>query len=94
MTNIGEQKDRFICKELKIEYTGQCFSDEAGRVQLLELMEKSGKLGRFLAWLNGLSLDEDGDLIDNCVPVDFLLDNTGLLRDKVFERLGGEEWVE
>ena len=46
---------------------------------MLREMNRIGKLDKFLAKLNGLSLDEDGDLINNAVPVDYILDTAGLL---------------
>lgn len=67
------------------------FTSEAGRVKLLKLVEKREGFGRFIAQINCLSFDEDGDLIDNCIPIDLMTDDTGKFRDVVYKWLGGEE---
>jgi len=54
---------------------------------VLREMDRIGKLEHFLAKLNAFSLDEDDDLINKAVPVDYFLDITGLLRDKAIEWL-------
>jgi hypothetical protein len=54
---------------------------------VLREMRKIGKLARFLSGLNAFSFDEDGDMIDNAVPVECILNTTGLLADKAIEFL-------
>ena len=46
---------------------------------VLREMDRIGKLEHFLAKLNAFSLDEDDDLINNAVPVDYILDPNGEL---------------
>ena len=46
---------------------------------VLEVMEKREDFNRWIAVLNGLSLDEDNCLIDNAIPIDYILDKTGKL---------------
>ena len=58
---------------------------------VLREMRKIGKLARFLSWLNAFSFDEDGDMIDNAVPVEFIINTTGLLADKALEFLERKE---
>lgn len=48
---------------------------------------KEEKFHHFISKLNAFSLDEDGDLINNAIPVDLILDTTGKLRDAAIEFL-------
>ncbi len=57
--------------------------------EVLKVMEKIDKLRRFLAWINALSIDEDGDFINEAVPVGLIIDTTGKLRDLAIQWMEG-----
>jgi hypothetical protein len=66
------------------------FTSKASRVQLLKLIRKHKHFHRLIAKINCLSLDEDGDFIDNCIPVDLMTDDTGKLAIAARDFLKGQ----
>ena len=84
-TNKDDPKhpDR-ICTRCGVKITERNYADDvldyvADPRLVLREMDRLGKLEHFLAKVNAFSLDEDGDLINNAIPVDYILDTTGLL---------------
>ncbi len=53
--------------------------------EVLKVMREGKDFHKWIAKMNGLSLDEDGTLIDNAIPVGLILDTTGKLRDAAIE---------
>jgi len=54
---------------------------------VLREMQKRDDFDMFTSQLNAYSFDEDGYLIDNAISIDYILDETGLLRDRAIEWL-------
>jgi hypothetical protein len=77
-------------KCLRIASINPDFTSEVGRVQLLKLIKKHKHFHRLIAKINCLSLDEDGDFIDNCIPVDLMTDDTGKLAIAARDFLKGQ----
>ena len=58
---------------------------------VLREMEKRDDFNRFVAKINGFSLDEDDELIDNAIPIDLILDTTGKVGDLAIKWLEGKK---
>lgn len=67
------------------------FTSEAGRVQLLKLMEKHEDYFDFINTI-GKAVPSSTRLTLTCfIPVGYMTDDTGKFRDEVFKWLGGKE---
>jgi hypothetical protein len=75
---IGEMGSIPKCKCGILEPDGNPdFSDPR---EVLKVVMERGDCYRFIATLNGLSLDEDGDFIDYAIPI-YCITTPGKLRD-------------
>ena len=68
-----------------------CCTDYTDPREVLRVMSKREDFSRWVAQINALSIDEDGDLIDNAIPVDLILDTTGKLRDLAIKWMEGRK---
>ena len=83
-----QSDDAYVICSHVVNHPNPDFYTPDGIVLLLREMMKNTRGSRFIAKLNGLSLDEDNDLIDNAIPIDYITDTTGKLA------IAALEWLE
>jgi hypothetical protein len=71
--------------ERHIDVSNPDFSTDSGKVMLLREMMKLEDFHRFVAKINGFSLDEDGDMLNNAMPIDYITDTTGKFALEVYD---------
>ena len=80
----------FCCAECKYMASEPSRSPNycANPLLVLREMRERGDFGRWVSVVNGLSINEDGYLLNDVIPIDLILDTTGKLARKALE------WVE
>lgn len=81
------------CACIKCGYSGSDVNPDftADPLRLLREVKKLKNFDQFIAYLNGFSLDEDGDLINDAIPIGYILYHDGALAQKALEWFEGKE---